>query len=291
MLIEEPHCKVCAVYTQPDRPAGRGRKLSASPIKTLALAHEIPVEQPESWRTATTLASLRALEPDLLVVVAYGVILPEAALAIPRLGAVNVHASLLPRWRGAAPIERALMAGDSRTGVSIMQVVRELDAGPVYCASSCDILETDTGGSLRERLAQLGAQSLLQVVHALDAGRAVAVPQDSAAVTYAAKITAADRELVWASPATVLARQVRALNPTPLAITTSLGVTFAVLEATALPTTRVEEPGVVIALSGTGIDVTTGDGILRLLRVQPVGKRPMSAQEFANGYGRKLFTS
>lgn len=287
-LIDLPETRVVAVYTQPDRAAGRGRQLKASEVKQLALARGIPVEQPLTWRDDATLASIAAWQPDLLVVAAYGLIVPQAGLDIPRLGAINVHASLLPRWRGAAPIQRAIMAGDAQTGVTIMRVVRQLDAGPMLHRVACPIEADDTAGSLEDRLARLGAAALSATVRALLAGAVTEEPQAEEGVTYAQKITREDRDIDWRREATALARQVRALNPAPLAFTESLGMPLNVLGAVALPRTAPAAPGTLLAASAEGIDVACGAGTLRIQLLQPQGKREMTARDFMNGYGARL---
>ncbi|MEN9726172.1 MAG: hypothetical protein RL434_538 [Pseudomonadota bacterium] len=290
-LIDLPEVEVVAVYTQPDRAAGRGRQMKCPEVKQLAQAHGIPVEQPLTWRDEATLARIAAWRPELLVVAAYGLILPEAGLQIPPLGAINVHASLLPRWRGAAPIQRAIMAGDAETGVTIMQVVRELDAGPMLHRVTCPIDADDTAGTLEARLAHLGAEALTTALRALRAGAAVAEPQDAAAVTYAAKITREDREIDWQRQATALARQIRALNPAPLAHTEALGIPVNLLKAVAIPETSDSAPGSLLAATSTGIDIACGEGVLRIEELQPQGKRIMSARDFVNGYGARLGVS
>ncbi len=208
-----------AVYTQPDRPAGRGRQLRASPVKTCARAAGIPVHQPGSLRDPAVWAELTATAPDLLVVAAYGLILPPAVLAIPQLGCVNVHASLLPRWRGAAPIHRALMAGDAETGISIMRMEAGLDTGPVFARAACPIERGMTGGELHDRLAMLGAETLRAALPDLLASRLTPEPQDDALATYAAKLSKAEAELDWTQSALELERQVLAFNPYPVAQT------------------------------------------------------------------------
>ena len=272
---------ILAVYTQPDRPAGRGRKLSPSAVKQAALAAGIEVRQPLSLRTPEAAAALATLAPDLLVVVAYGLILPPAVLAVPRLGALNVHGSLLPRWRGAAPVERALLAGDAQTGVCIMRMDAGLDTGPLFLERATPILPGDTGGSLRERLAQLGAEGLVEVVAGLEAGGAVARPQPDEGACYAAKIDKREAQLDWTQPAQVLERTVRAFVPAPLAWTVWRGhrlrVGGAQLVAGSGP------PGQVLVAGPQGVEVACGTGGLRLTALQPPGGRMLSAREFLAG--------
>ncbi|MFP5463153.1 MAG: methionyl-tRNA formyltransferase [Gammaproteobacteria bacterium] len=275
---------VSAVYTQPDRPAGRGRKLHPSAVKQAALASELAVRQPASLRTAEAAEQLAAFAPDLLVVVAYGLILPPAILGAARLGALNVHGSLLPRWRGAAPVERALLAGDAQTGVCIMQMDVGLDTGPVFLQRATPILQDDTAGSLRERLAQLGAEGLIEVVAGLEAGVAVATPQPAEGACYAAKIDKREAQLDWTQPAQVMERLVRAFAPAPLAWTVWRGqrlrVGGAQLGLGSGP------PGQVLSAGPPGIEVACGGGSLLLTQVQPEGGRMLPAREFLAG--RKL---
>jgi len=269
------------VYTQPDRPAGRGRRLSASPVKQTAQRLGLAVEQPLSLRDAAVAGRLAALAPDVLVVAAYGLLLPQAVLDIPKAGCVNVHASLLPRWRGAAPVQRALLAGDPETGVSIMRMEAGLDTGPVLCTRRCPVAPADTTGSLAEKLARLGAELL---VHCLDEwrhGRIEPQPQDERLATYAAKLSREEAELDWRRPALELERQVRALNPRPVAHTTWQDRALRVWEAEVV-TAAPGLPGSVAAHGPAGIDVITGEGALRITRLQLAGGRVLSAAEFCN---------
>jgi len=272
---------VRAVYTQPDRPAGRGRKLSPSAVKLAAQEAGLAVHQPASLRTAQAAAELAAFAPDLLVVVAYGLILPPAILAAARLGALNVHGSLLPRWRGAAPVERALLAGDAQTGVCIMQMDVGLDTGPVFLQRATPILPDDTGGSLRERLAVLGAEGLVDVVAGLEAGIAVATPQPDEGACYAAKIDKRETQIDWAQAAQVLERSVRAFAPAPLAWTVWRGQRLRIGEAQLGAGSG--PPGQVLAAGPQGIDVACGVGSLLLTALQQEGGRMLNAREFLAG--------
>jgi methionyl-tRNA formyltransferase len=287
-LHQCPWLELVAVYTQPDRIAGRGQKLRQSAVKSFALANGLSVEQPTSWKMPETIARFEAYRPDILLVAAYGVILPEAALRAPVLGALNVHASLLPRWRGAAPIQRALMAGDKLTGVTIMQVVPALDAGPILHRAEYAITAQDTAGSVTDQLASIGAAALLGVLERLRDGPLAGHPQNEQDATYATKITRADRELDWTRPAVALERQTRALCPAPLAFTETLGLPVNVLECTVGAQETSEPPGTILKLDPAGIDIATGEGVLRILMIQPLGKRPMAVKDFLNGYGQRV---
>lgn len=277
------HHEVVAVYTQPDRPAGRGRGLMPSPVKLDAIARGIPVFQPESLKTPEAQQQLRDLQPDLMVVVAYGLILPKAVLAIPTHGCWNVHGSLLPRWRGAAPIQRAIEAGDAETGVCLMQMEAGLDTGPVLLHQSTPISDTDTGGQLHDRLAQLGAQVLSDGLGLLRAGlKPMARPQPEAGVTYAHKLDKAEARLDWSQDAAALARKVRAFNPWPIAEATLAGERVRIHGAIAIESNDGKAPGTVIAASRDGIDIACGQGALRLRVVQREGGKAITAADYLN---------
>jgi len=277
------HHEVVAVYTQPDRPAGRGRGLAASPVKLEAVARGIPVLQPESLKDEAAQQQLRALQPDLMVVVAYGLILPKAVLAIPTHGCWNVHASLLPRWRGAAPIQRAIQAGDATSGVCLMQMEAGLDTGPVLLQQSLPIAGTDTGGQLHDKLAELGAQVLSDGLGLLRAGlKPIAQPQPAEGVTYAHKLDKAEARLDWRGEAEVLARTVRAFNPWPVAEAQLGGERVRIHGAVALADNGGAAPGTVIAASRDGIDVACGQGALRLRVLQREGGKAITAADYLN---------
>ena len=275
---------VVATYTQPDRGAGRGRKLSSSPVKQAALAAGIAVEQPQSLKSAAAQQALAAHRPDLLVVVAYGLILPPAVLAIPMHGCWNVHASLLPRWRGAAPIQRAILAGDATTGVSLMQMDAGLDTGPVMLERVTLIKANDTGGTLHDRLAVLGAQALADGLAQLLAGAAPAAQaQSTDGITYAHKLDKSQAELDFRHPASELERQVRAFDPWPMATATIAGEQVRVLAAEALAIEHQAQPGHVLAAERTGISLACARGTLRITALQRAGGRRMSAADYLNG--------
>ena len=275
--------EVAAVYTQPDRPAGRGRKLAPSPVKAAALAAGIPVEQPESLKPAHAQQRLRDYAPDLVVVIAYGLILPRAVLAIPRLGCWNVHASLLPRWRGAAPIQRAILAGDPETGVCLMQMEAGLDTGPVLLQRATPIHADDTGGTLHDRLAALGAETLAEGLARVLAGDTLpATPQAAEGATYAHKLDKAEARLDFTRPASELERQIRAFNPWPVAEAALAGERVRVWHAMCAPDSAAAAPGSIVAASKHGIDVACGTGTLRILQLQRAGGRPISAADYLN---------
>ena len=274
---------VVAVYTQPDRAAGRGRKLSASAVKQAALQSGIVVEQPESFRDVATRRRLAAYRPDLFVVVAYGLILSRSVLAIPTHGCWNVHASLLPRWRGAAPIQRALLAGDAQTGVGLMQMEAGLDTGPVLLERSLPIAADDTGGSLHDRLAALGGEVLAAGLARLVRDEPLAArPQAGEGVTYAHKLDKAEARLDWNDEAEALARKVRAFDPWPVAETELAGERLRVWAARALPETAGRAPGTLLAAGADGIDVATSRGTLRILEIQREGGRRMPVRDWLN---------
>ncbi|MEG3192501.1 methionyl-tRNA formyltransferase [Lysobacter sp. D1-1-M9] len=276
--------EVVAVYTQPDRPAGRGRGLTPSPVKRAALELGLPVLQPDNFKGAEAREALQALQPDLMVVVAYGLILPQAVLDIPTHGCWNVHASLLPRWRGAAPVQRAIHAGDRETGVCLMQMEKGLDTGPVLLSQALAIGAEETGGQLHDRLAALGAQTLADGLGLLRAGlRPVAQPQPTTGVTYAHKLDKAEARLDWNRPAAELANTVRAFNPWPMAEALLAGERVRLHDAVALPLTQPATPGTVLAAGRDGIDIACGEGALRIRVLQRDGGRAITAADYFNG--------
>ena len=272
-----------AVLTQPDRPAGRGREPQASPLKDAAVAARIPVHQPPSLRTDEARDLVQSLTPDLMIVVAYGLLLPADILHIPVFGCWNIHASLLPRWRGAAPIQRAIEAGDHETGVTIMQMDAGLDTGPVIHRERIALNGSETGGSLHDRLASLGAQALLYCLRRLAAGETPpATGQAESGVSYAPKLLKSEAEIDWSEPAALLERRVRAFDPWPVAWCMIGGERTRIWRATPLSQDPERPPGTVLVANREGINVATGRGVLRLLELQPPGKRRMSSADYLN---------
>ncbi len=275
--------EVVAVYTQPDRPAGRGRQLQMSSVKQAALELGLPVQQPLNFKSEEALDMLRSYEADLMVVVAYGLILPQVVLDAPRLGCWNVHASLLPRWRGAAPIQRAIAAGDTITGVCLMQMEKGLDTGPVLLQLKTPIGPKDNGGSLHDRLSQLGTEVLRDGLTLVRAGMSLqAEAQPEAGVTYARKVEKSEAKLEWDLSAKALADQIRAFNPWPVAETELQDERVRVYQAMVLGDDSGKPPGTVLAAGKDGIDVACGQGVLRLLALQRDGGRVQSAAEYLN---------
>ncbi|MCF7200668.1 methionyl-tRNA formyltransferase [Pseudomonas oligotrophica] len=272
--------EVVAVYTQPDRPAGRGQKLAPSPVKQLALQHDIPVLQPPTLREPAAQAELAALQPDLMVVVAYGLILPQAVLDIPRLGCINSHASLLPRWRGAAPIQRAIEAGDRESGVTVMQMEAGLDTGPMLLKVGTPISAEDTGGSLHDRLAVLGSQAVVEAVGRLAAGELRGEVQDDSLATYAHKLSKDEARIDWTRPALELELLVRAFHPWPICHSTLAGETLK-LHAARLGEGQ-GEPGLILAAGKEGLTVACGEGALTLTRLQLPGGKPLDFADLYN---------
>lgn len=279
-LLASEH-QVVGVFTQPDRPAGRGNKLTSSPVKVLAQTHDIPVFQPKSLKPEENQHLVADLQADIMVVVAYGLILPKAVLAMPRLGCINVHGSLLPRWRGAAPIQRSLWAGDTETGVTIMQMDVGLDTGDMLHKLSCPITAEDTSASLYEKLAQLGPQGMLLTLDLLASGNARPEVQDEALVSYAEKLSKEEARLDWSLSAAQLERCIRAFNPWPMSYFMIEEQPVKVWQATVLPYQN-KQPGEIVLADKQGIQIATADGVLNLVSLQPAGKKAMSAQDLLN---------
>jgi methionyl-tRNA formyltransferase len=280
-LIESGH-EIVGVLTRPDRPRGRGRQIAPSPVKEVAVAHALPISQPETLATSEGRAALETWRPELLIVVAYGLILPPSVLALPPRGCLNIHASLLPRWRGAAPIQRAILAGDAETGISIMQMDSGLDTGPVLLERRMGIDPTATSGTLHEQLANLGAEALLEALRELAAGRARPRPQPAEGATYAAKIGKSEALIDWRSSATAIDRQIRAFNPWPAAETRLDGEPLRVLGARAEEGTEPAEPGTITDIRRDAIVVRCGEGRLALTQLQRAGRKPLPAADFIN---------
>lgn len=285
-ILNSQH-NVIAVYTQPDKPAGRGKKLQASPVKQLAEQNNIPVYQPKSLRKEEAQFELKVLNADVMVVVAYGLILPKAVLDAPRLGCLNVHGSILPRWRGAAPIQRSIWAGDAQTGVTIMQMDEGLDTGDMLHKVYCDILPTETSTSLYNKLAELAPSALIDVLDNLENGKFIAEKQDDSQSNYAEKLSKEEAQLDWSLSAMQLERNIRAFNPWPIAYFSTEdkdgnAQTLKVYQAEVFP--HQDKPaGTILSADKNGIQIATVDGVLNLLQLQPAGKKPMSAQDLLNG--------
>ena len=284
-LLDSEH-HVIAVYTQPDKPAGRGKKLQASPVKQLAEQHQIPVYQPKSLRKEEAQAELKALNADVMVVVAYGLILPQAVLEAPKYGCLNVHGSILPRWRGAAPIQRAIWAGDQQTGVTIMQMDVGLDTGDMLHKVTTPILPTETSASLYAKLAELAPPALLEVLNGLATQQFKPEKQDESLANYAEKLTKEEAKLDWTLSAAQLERNIRAFNPAPIAYLTvnvnGVEERVKIYQAQVLAHQE-KTAGTVLNVSKNGIEIATAEGVLNITQLQPSGKKPMSVQDFLNG--------
>ncbi|BFM13831.1 methionyl-tRNA formyltransferase [Maricurvus nonylphenolicus] len=286
-LLNSEH-EVIAVYTQPDRPAGRGKKLAASPVKALALEHNIAVYQPQNFKEQADRDALAELNADIMVVVAYGLLLPKAVLDTPRLGCINVHASLLPRWRGAAPIQRAVAAGDTETGVTIMQMDVGLDTGDMLVISRCPIEANDTGGSLHDRLLTLGGPALIEALEQLAQGTAQPEKQDDSLANYAHKLTKQEAALDWQLSAEELDRQIRAFNPFPVAYFSQDKDRIRVWDAEINPTVTQAEAGTIIHVDKDAIDVACGQHSLKLKQLQLPGKKVLSIKDILNGHAQRF---
>ncbi len=280
-LLDSEH-DVIAVYTQPDRPAGRGKKLTSSPVKQLAGEHDIPVYQPVNFKTEQAKHELAALGADLMVVVAYGLLLPQVVLDTPKLGCINVHGSLLPRWRGAAPIQRSLWAGDAETGVTIMQMDIGLDTGDMLKKAFCPIETTDTSASLYDKLAELGPKAMLDTLSELASGNTLAEPQYDAEASYAKKLSKEEAKIDWSIPATKIELCVRAFNPWPVSYFQLNDNNIKVWQASVLADSSTAAPGTILSADKSGIQISTGEGVLNLEKIQVPGKKAMSVQDVLN---------
>ncbi|KJG00672.1 methionyl-tRNA formyltransferase [Photobacterium angustum] len=280
-LLSSQH-QVVAVYTQPDRPAGRGKKLTASPVKNIALEHDIPVYQPASLRNEEAQQELAAIEADIMVVVAYGLLLPQEVLDTPRLGCINVHGSILPRWRGAAPIQRSIWAGDTETGVTIMQMDIGLDTGDMLKVATLPIEASDTSATMYEKLAELGPDALIDCLSDIANGTAVAVKQDDELANYAKKLSKEEALIDWTMDAAAIERCVRAFNPWPMSYFTVAEQNIKVWQAAVEADNQGKAPGTILSADKQGILVATGNGALRLLSLQPPGKKAMTAADLLN---------
>lgn len=283
-LIKENH-KLLAIYTQPDRPAGRGRNLQQSAVKTWAIKHNLPIYQPEHFKDPKTIADLKALNPDLMVVIAYGLILPKSVLAIPKFGCINVHASILPRWRGASPIQHAILHGDEKTGVTIMQMDVGMDTGDYYAIATINIFADDNAQTLHDKLAQLAVAPLIETINNLTINRQlVAHKQDNAAATYAPKIHKNDALIDWQQPATKILQKIRAFNPWPLAFTTINTMNVQILEAEIIKSSTNFNPGEVVEISKRGIIVGTLDDLLAIKTLKFPGKGVIKITDYLNAH-------
>lgn len=280
-LLDSSH-QVVAVYTQPDRPAGRGQKSCASPVKVLAESHHLVIYQPESLREPSVQSQLAALNADVFIVVAYGLLIPQSILNLTRYGALNVHPSLLPRWRGATPIQSAILAGDATTGVSVIRLTSKMDAGPILYQSSCP-MQGQTSGRMHDILAQQGAQDLLLTLDLLGANRAPAKIQNEADATYTRKINKEDAKIDWRKSARLLEREIRAYNPWPVAYTDFFGKNLRIWEAQAVTDFHTNNPGSVLYSDNRHLIIATGEGGLSLVTVQLAGGRAVSVAEFIQG--------
>ncbi|WP_165743941.1 methionyl-tRNA formyltransferase [Pseudoalteromonas sp. Z9A6] len=279
-LIQSEH-KIVGVYSQPDRPAGRGKKLKASEVKELALEHNLPVFQPQSLKNDEALAELTSLNADIIIVVAYGLILPKAILEAPRLGCLNVHGSILPRWRGAAPIQRAIWAGDEQTGVTIMQMDEGLDTGDMLHISRCPISTTETSASLYTKLAELGPDALIETINKLANGEITPEPQNDELANYAKKLSKEEADIDWSMSALQIERNIRSFNPWPMCFTQMGGQTVKIHQAQVM--LQSGDPGQILSSDKNGVVVACGEHALCITQLQPQGKKPMAINDFLNG--------
>ncbi|MFL0800991.1 MAG: methionyl-tRNA formyltransferase [Agarilytica sp.] len=287
-LIESEH-NIIAVYTQPDRPAGRGKKLTPSAVKTLALKHALPVYQPENLKSDEAQAALASLGADLMIVVAYGLLLPKPVLDIPKFGCINVHGSILPRWRGAAPIQRAIEAGDTVSGVTIMQMDVGLDTGDMLLIRECPILDADSSNDLHDRLSDIGPPALLETVQSIANGTTKPEKQDDAHSNYARKIEKSEAEIQWSEPAKIIDRKIRAFNPFPICFTALNGDRLRIHKAQPIASKGSSTPGT-MTINNDELIVQCGEGALSIHTLQLPGKKTANVKEFLNGFAHLLDT-
>ncbi|PCS23318.1 Methionyl-tRNA formyltransferase [Candidatus Enterovibrio escicola] len=276
------HHEIVAVYTKPDSPAGRGKKLTASPVKMLAIENDIAIYQPTTLKSEESQRELATIDADIMVVVAYGLILPKVALAIPRLGCINIHGSILPRWRGAAPIQRAILAGDEQTGVTIIQMNEGLDSGDILKITTLNIADKETSGTLYERLAVIGTNMLISCLDNISAGSTVPKKQDDKLANYAKKLSKSEALIDWTLSAVAIDRCIRAFNPWPMSYFLVGKNNIKVWDAEVEMETSDKTPGTILSVDKMGIRVATGDGVLRLTSLQPPGKKTMSITDIIN---------
>lgn len=280
-LIQSKH-ELKAVYTQPDRPAGRGRKLQESPVKEWAISHEIPVYQPLNFKSLETIEELSVLKPDVLVVIAYGLILPKAVLEIPRLGCINVHASLLPRWRGASPIQHAILHGDAQSGVTIMQMDVGMDTGPMLCKAVCPVTPLDTAGNLHDKLAKISVKPLLDTLDSFASGSVQFELQDNELATYAGKINKEEARINWHESVEGIDRKIRAFNPWPIAYTSAGELMLRIYQAKVTNIESTQTPGMVLNIDKNGMLVATGNNALLVEKIQFPGAKVISVRDWLN---------
>ena len=287
--LVKQNLNIVAVYTQPDKPAGRGQHLRASPVKTFAVEHHIPVYQPATLRDPEAEKMLQTLKPDLMVVAAYGLLLPKAVLAIPSLGCINIHASLLPRWRGAAPIQRAILAGDKVTGITIMQMNEGLDTGDILLQSSCEISSEETSETLFKRLAEMGAELIVNAIDAIQKKKVLPIPQDSALACHAAKLTKAEALINWGNPAVQIEQAIRAFYPWPIAYSYLEGELVRIWKANiSSESSKEASPGTILSLRKDAIHVATGKGILAIRQLQFAGGKPLDVSAVLHAKSEKF---